>query len=248
MDVALSLLAALIATGFAVELRRDWKRRSRPHAAVWSVAIGAFALATWALFAGLAFGWNETIFRIFYYVGAIANIPLLAAGSVYLVFGPRVGRRFLMAVLVWLAAGALAVFAAPIDGSLDALGIPEGSDLFGFTVSIGAVTVPGPRFFAAFSGAVGTMIVIGLALYSAFRFWSSNRRLALGNVLIVAGILAPALGGSLTALGEGTALALSLLVGAVLLWTGYRVAVSARGRDGRAAVGPVGHDHPGENQ
>lgn len=248
MDVALSLLAALVATGFALELGRDWRRRGRPHAAIWSVAVGAFALATWALFAGLAFGWNETIFRIFYYVGAIANIPLFAAGSVYLVLGPRVGRRFLTVVLVWLGAGAVAVFAAPVEGSLATLEIPEGSDLLGFTASIGAVTVPGPRFFAAFSGAVGTVIVVGLGLYSVFRSWASNRRLAVGNLLIVAGVLAPALGGSLTALGEGTGLALSLLVGAVLLWMGYRVAVSARGRDGGAAVGAVADDHAGEDQ
>ena len=248
MDVALALLAALVGTGFAVELGRDWRRRGRPHAAVWSVAVGAYALATWALFAGLAFGWNETVFRVFYFVGAVANIPLFAAGSVYLVFGPKVGRWFLAVVLAWIAAGAVAIFAAPVDGSLGAIVIPEGSDLFGFTVSLGGATFPGPRIFAAISGAVGTTIFVGLALYSAFRFWATNRRLALGNLLIVVGVLAPALGGSLTALGEGTALAFSLLVGAGFLWAGYRVAVSARRGNRSTPVGAVRHDHAGEDQ
>ena len=248
MDVLASLVAALVATGFAVELFRSWRQRQRAHAAIWTVAVGAYALATWALFAGLAFGWNETVFRIFYYLGAIANIPLFAAGSVSLVFGGRSGRRFLTVVLVWLAAGALAVAAAPIEGSLDAVGIPEGSDLYGFSVSLAGITFPGPRFFAAVGGAAGSVVVIGLALYSALRFWRSNRRLAVGNLLIVAGVLAPALGGSLTALGEGTALAFSLLVGAVLLWLGYHVAVSARRDHRRPAVSAVGGDDAGEDQ
>ena len=72
--------------------------------------------------------------------------------------------------------------------------------------------------------------------------------LAVGNLLIVAGVLAPALGGSLTALGEGTALAFSLLVGAVLLWFGYHVAVSARRDHRRPAVSAVGGDDAGEDQ
>ena len=65
---------------------------------------------------------------------------------------------------------------------------------------------------------------------SAVRSWSSNRRLAGGNLLIVLGALAPAAGGSLTAVGEGGGLALSLLLGAALLYSGYRMAVSARSR------------------
>jgi hypothetical protein len=71
-------------------------------------------------------------------------------------------------------------------------------------------------------------VIVGLAGYSAFRFWNTNRMLAAGNLLIVLGTLAPAFGGSLTALGEAAGFAIALLIGAALLWAGYRVATGSR--------------------
>jgi hypothetical protein len=51
--------------------------------------------------------------------------------------------------------------------------------------------------------------------------------LAYGNILIISGVLVPAFGGSLTALGESSALAISLALGITLLWLGYHMASSA---------------------
>ena len=209
-ETALAVLAAVAASGFAVELFISYRARPRMHALVWTLAMAAYALATWALVIGLGFGWSVATFKAFYFLGAIANIPLLASGSVYLVLGERVGRWFLTAALVWIAIGLVLVVASPLTAAVEAGGIPEGRDLFG---------AAGPRIVAAVSGAVGTIVIVGLAL---------NRRLAVGNLLIMAGVLSPALGGSLTGLGESATLTLSLLVGAVLLWSGYRVASGAR--------------------
>ncbi len=234
MDVTLAVLAAAVATAFAVELARSAARRPRLHARVWAVAMGMYAVATWALVAGLTAGWTSAGFRVFYLFGAIANIPFLAAGSVALVVGERAGRRFALAVAGFVVLGAIAVVAAPLRSAVAAVGIPEGSELFAFGIEVGSATVPGPRVFAVIAGAVGTVVLIGFALVSAARAWLPNRRLAVGNLLIVGGALAPALGGSLTALGAGAGLALSLLVGAVLLYGGYRMAGAARIRS-RAA-------------
>ncbi|MGI9585908.1 MAG: hypothetical protein ACR2N7_10000, partial [Acidimicrobiia bacterium] len=147
---------------------------------------------------------------------------LLAAGSIAL-FNEKAGRRALTVITLWLVFGFFAVFLAPFSNA-PGDGIPEGSEVFGFTFMIDALTLPGPRFFAAVSGAVGTLIVVGFALASIARFWASDRRRALGNVLIVGGALVPAFGGSLTAIGESSALSLSLAVGITMLWLGYRLA------------------------
>ena len=219
METLLVVVAAVVASGFAVELFVGWRRRPRTHALVWTLAMAAYALATWALVIGLSSGWSETSFKAFYFLGAIANILLLATGSVFLVVGDRAGRRFLVFALVWIGLGLALVVISPVSTPIATDGIPEGSELFG----------AGPRIIAAVSGAVGTIVLVGLALYSTVRFWGSNRRLGLGNILIVLGALAPALGGTLTGLGESSALAVSLLIGAVLLWAGYRVASGARG-------------------
>ena len=97
------MLAALAATGFAVDLALSYRIRPRPHAGVWAVAMGMYALATWSLAVGLGWGWSEATFKSFFYFGAIANIPLLAAGSVHLNASPRAARWFTIGVSASLA-------------------------------------------------------------------------------------------------------------------------------------------------
>jgi len=227
MDVLLAVIGATIATAFAVQLFVTWRIRKRLHAEIWVVAFGAYAVATWSLAHGLAFGWTSISFRTFYFLGAIANISLLAVGSLAL-WRESAGRRALTPVSLWLVFGFFATFLAPFVTSLPVEGIPEGSEVFDFTFMIDALTLPGPRLFAAISGAIGTIVIVGFAAVPAVRAWRTNRRLAYGNLLIVGGVLAPAFGGSLTALGESSALAISLAVGITLLWFGYRWATTAR--------------------
>ncbi len=224
MNVVVAAVAALVAAWFAVRLYVAHRDRHRLHLLVWSVAMAMFATATAALAGGLQFGWSPAIFRLFYLLGAIVNIPLLAAGSVALVLGESAGRRFTAGVIGFTVAGALAVVTAPLAGSLAGVEVPEGSELFDFTVAVGGFSVPGPRVFAVIAGAVGTTIVVVLAGLSAVRWWRAERRRSVANLFIVGGMLGPALGGSLTALGEGGGLAMSLLVGAVLLYTGFVMA------------------------
>lgn len=227
MDLTLSIIAATIASWFAIELYASWRRRPRLHAEIWSMAFAAYAIASWALVMGLALGWTSFSFRTFYFFGAIANIPLLAAGSVALA-NERAGRIAVRITALWVVFGFFSTYLAPFVDVLPVSSIPEGSEVFDFSFAIDALRLPGPRLFAAISGAVGSMIVIGLATVTALRWWSRNRRLAIGNLMIIGGILAPAFGGSLTALGESAALAVSLAVGITLLWIGYRLAASAR--------------------
>lgn len=233
----MSVLAGTVATAFAFDIGRSAMRRPRLHATVWTVAMAFFALATWALAAGLALGWSSSSFRVFYFFGAIANIPLLAAGSVALGGGERWGRRAVAVTAAFIVLGGLATVAAELPGPVPDAGVPEGSELFAFGLEAAGITLPGPRVFAVAAGAVGTVVIVGFALATAVRVRTSNRRLATGNVLIVLGALAPAAGGSLTAVGEGSGLALSLLVGSALLYAGYRLAGSAR-RPAATVIGP----------
>jgi hypothetical protein len=227
MDTVLPVIGASVATWLAIELFRSWRKSKRLHSEIWALAFAAYALATWALAAGLGFGWTSLSFRLFYYLGAIANISLLAAGSVALQSN-KWGGRALKVTALWLVLGFFATFLAPFTESLPGTGVPEGSDVFGFTFVIDALTLPGPRLFAAISGALGTLVIVGLALVTVMRSWKPLRRLAYGNLLIVAGVIVPATGGSLTALGESAALSLTLTVGIVLLWAGYSMASGAR--------------------
>lgn len=229
MDLVLATVAAVIATEFAVDLWLGHRRRPRRHAATWSLAMAMYALATWALVVGLANGWSDTSFRVFYLLGAIANIPLLALGSLMLTSSEAVARRATVGVIAFLGLATWITMAAPAVGDIAGIGIPEGSEVFAAgMVEIDGAPLPSPRTFAAIAGGVGTVVIVGLAVRSIMRHRNTNRRIVWGNVLIVLGTLAPATGGSLTALGEGGGFALSLLIGATLLWAGYRTASGVR--------------------
>lgn len=225
MDSLLSLLAAVTATGLAVRLGYSWKQRPRPHVGAWALAMAMYATATWALFVGVALDWSSGGFRVFYGLGAILNVPFLGIGSAYLVWGERTGRRLLEFFSIAGAFALFITFTAPFTESLPASGLPEGSEVF---ADIGEVGPAGPRFYALIFNILGTLLLAGLALMSVVAFWRSNRRLVYGNLLIILGAVFPAFGGSLFAVGETSAFALSLLAGAGLLWAGFEVASGAR--------------------
>jgi hypothetical protein len=235
MDLLFSIVAALVASAFTIDLFLGWRNRRRLHAEVWTLAFACYALASWALVAGLAMGWSSLSFRLFYFFGGIANIPFLAAGAIALVVSERAARRFLTPTVLWVLFGFFSTFLAPFVNPLPVDGIPEGSGVFEFTFMLDALTLPGPRMFAAVSGAVGTVVIVVLSLVTIARVFRTNSKLALANVYIILGALAPAVGGTFTAFGESAGLSLSLMIGITLLWLGYRKAVSARSVDAAPA-------------
>lgn len=179
--------------------------------------MGMYALATWALAWGLASGWEGAVYRVFFLFGAILNVMFLGLGAVFLVGGRRLGAALLVAFSAFAAGASAVTLTAEFVGPLPVGGVPAGSELFA-GLSEGIAT---PRLWAVVGNSVGTALLVGFALYTLLATVRSNRKVAGANALIIAGALAPAAGGSLTGLGEGGGLAVSLLAGASLLWAGY---------------------------
>jgi hypothetical protein len=218
MDSLLALLAALAATAFAADLWLDYRRRPRPHIAAYGTGMTMFAIATWAFYLGLTFGWTGPLYRTFYLFGAILNIPFLALGSMFLVVGKRSGHAMALVLAAFAAISITLTATVPFANPLPEEGVPHDVFATGF----------GPRLFAIIGGAMGATILIVLAVVSIFRFWRKNRRIVWGNLLIVAGTFAAASGGTGLALGESSAFAISLLAAVTLIWAGYRVASGSR--------------------
>jgi hypothetical protein len=76
----------------------------------------------------------------------------------------------------------------------------------------------------------GTLTLVGGAIYSAYLFWRkkilANRMY--GNILIAAGALSPAMGGTFLRTGLVDFLYLSELVGAILMFIGFFLATSGK--------------------
>jgi hypothetical protein len=194
-----------------------------------------FTVASASLWVAAVAGWSEPTFRVFYLFGAILNVPWLALGTVELLGGPRWGRPCAggLALLSAFAAGVMAV--TPFVGPIVADELPEGSEVF----------EPLPRILAAVCSGGAALVIIGGALWSAWRVLRGRRRgmaptsaapgrLAVGNLLIAAGTLVLSASGTLNArLGAETAFAVTLATGVTVLFAGFLVATSGSSASSR---------------
>ncbi|MCU1457327.1 MAG: hypothetical protein JWL73_1419 [Actinomycetia bacterium] len=220
MVPGLAFLATAVATLFAQATLARYTAGRKPHELAWTVALAMFAVASAALALGASTGWDNGTFRVFYLFGAVLNVPWLALGTVYLLFGLTVGRRvqWFLVFVSGLAAGVL--FTAPIDGPLKGNTIPVGSDVFGVF----------PRVLAATGSGVAAIVIFAGAIYSAVRFARRRSqpgaaRMAAANGLIALGTLVLSSGGLVQGVvGHDEAFTLSVAVGISVVYAGFLVA------------------------
>lgn len=230
LTAVLAACAALIALAFALMCLDRFLNRRQPQELAWSVAMALFSVGSLALWFGESVGWNALAFRIFFLAGAVLNVAWLALGTLYLLAGRRVGD----VVRAWLiAASSFAsgvVLFVPLKSSVGGHELPTGREVFG----------PFSRALAAIGSGVPALVIIGGAVWSAWRILrgnspsltstvrrqiSSPRRLALGNTLIAVGTLVLSGSGSLAGrFGKDQAFAITLLAGVTVLFVGFLVA------------------------
>src|SRR4051794_8175516 len=238
-QTAAAVGAALVALAFAMSTFERWLAGRRRHELAWSASLLMFSLASATLAAGAAAGWNGTLFRLFYLFGAIANVPFLALGTIYLLAGRSQGDRWALGIGLFTAFAAGVIAVAPFTAPLPTDTLAQGSEVFG----------PLPRVLAATASAVGALIVLGGAIWSAWRLWRSkagSRRLVLSNGLIAAGTLITGASGLLNSvLDKQTGFAVTLLIGISVIFAGFLVAPSApRPAAAAGQLEPVRPDRP----
>jgi hypothetical protein len=225
LHAALAAAATLVALAFCLATLERWTARHRDHELAWTIALGLFAAGSGALWLGASLGWGEWSFKVFYLCGAIANVPLLAVGTVYLLRGERSGRLAFVGAVLFATFAAGWVLAAPLEGPIPPDELPRGSDVFG----------PVPRVLAAVGSGVGATVLLLGALWSAVSLIvgrrgqtatpsgaPSPRRLAAANGCIAAGTVVLSAGGLLNStLGEMDAFSVSLVAGVTLIFAGF---------------------------
>lgn len=196
MDAILAFAAALL----ALRLAGLSARRRRPADVAWAWALAAYAVAAAAIAWGEAAGWDGRAFRVYYGAGALATVPLLAAGSLLLDGRRRVALAFVVAAAI----GVGVALAMPVHGAFGGEGLPPAQDHVAF--------VPA-RLLAIVGNSLGTLAVVWIAVRTL-------RRRPLGNALILAGVAAAAIGSGVAGLGAGGA-AVGIAVGVALLYAGF---------------------------
>jgi hypothetical protein len=201
--------AALVALRLAGRLLTRWRERRRPELAAWAASLTAYAVASAALAWGAAAGWSEAPFRLYYLCGALLTAALLGTGSLLLAGF----RRAAPLALVYSGLAAGVMLAEPLRRPVGGEEIPAAAE---------HLDVFPARVLAIAGNSVGTLAVVGIAL------WTIRRR-PLGNALIVAGTAVAAVGSTLFGTGVASA-GISIALAALLLYAGFVVPGGGRSR------------------
>ncbi len=209
----LPLVTALVSGAFAVAVALQYLRKRRPPQLAWAIGLLLFTVAAFMGFLARSGGATDVEYRLFYLFGAITNVAWLALGTVYIV-APRFGRPALGVVLALSAVAVYAVFAAPVDIAVavdTGKGYPDGSL---------------PRILAAIGSGVGSLVLIGGALWSAWVFFRRRNqgRRALANAIIAVGVFIVAAGGTVAFTGASGILELTNLLGVSVMFVGFLLA------------------------
>jgi hypothetical protein len=217
LETSVAVAAAMIGVAFGMSTLERWLRARRPYELAWTAALAMFAVAAGALAYGSQAGWSGPVFRVFYLFGAIADVPVLALGTVYLLAGPRVGRVAAAGVALVCAFAAGVLVMAPFRAPLPVDQLVQGSKVFG----------PLPRVLAGVASAGGAITIFAGAVWSAWRVRRNHapRRLLWSNGLIALGTLILGASGTFNSVfGAMTAFAVTLLIGISVIFVGFLMA------------------------
>lgn len=215
----LPLFATIISAAFSIViLNHYFVARRRPHELMWSISFGLFSVgAACQVYADLAGGWTPIAARLYYLCGAILTVAYLGMGTAFLLFSRRVLNALLVVMVLFTAFATYTLFTVPVDGV--AL-----NQVLGYkAVQVADKT---PRYLAAVSNTIGTILVVGGALWSGVAFWRKRimKSRMIGVFLIAAGTTIVAVGGTvlgLTGLDNPEYHYLSMAIGVTVMFGGY---------------------------
>lgn len=232
------LLSTLVTFGFAGAVLRRYFVRHGPHLLMWAIGLVLYGLGTLAEVI-LSLGFHGLVLKAWYLTGAMLTAAWLGQGTLHLLV--RKGRTawWFTAGLAVVSLVALAlVAAAPLTSAAAAFqtSVPVSTQYKAILVRSGGITV-----LTILLNIYGTITMVGGAIYSAYLFWRKQVLLqrVIGNILIAAGALFPAMAGSFVKAGLVDGLYISELFGAVLMFIGFINATSQAVPRPASAARPV---------
>jgi len=214
---------------FAFFVLRRYAKRKGLHLLLWGIGVIMYGVGGFCEGYYGAFGWQPLIFRLWYLFGAILVAAWLGQGTVYLLARRRWAHALTILLILGSVYGAVRVFSAELDPTQMTSSVHTGSELSGH-----AIVTPGVRVLTPFFNLYGTVTLVGGAAWSAWIFWRKRILLhrTIGNILIAAGAILPAFGGTFSRMGVPSALYIGELLGVVLIFIGFLRATTPMAKEG----------------
>lgn len=214
-------LSTIVSFIFTVVVYTRYRQRGGIHLLLWALGLLFYGLGTLGeVILGLTY--SAFVLKLWYLMGAMLTAAWLGMGTVHLLI--RKGNTAMILTWVLAAVSLLAVFlvfSAPVNDVAYEVSRPASEQYRDILTRSGLII-----FLTILLNIYGTITLVGGAIYSAFLFWRkkvlANRMY--GNILIAAGALSPALGGTFLKAGLVDFLYLSELIGAVVMFAGFILA------------------------
>jgi len=237
----MSVISASVTGVFAfLVLRRWWnttsgpQKKRRPHLLAWGIGLTMYFLGTLSQVV-LTIVWSPFFFGLWYWAGALMVAPWLGQGTAYLLIRRgSIARNIQMALIL---VGVMTLPWTLFFTEFNPQAWEQGADMTEIyrDHTVDGEVIPGilqgeargtVRFFSPVMNVWGTILLVGGAIYSArlFRRKQIMRNRMVGNWLIAAGGLLPALGGALIRLGDPSFKYIGEMLGAVLIFAGFYIA------------------------
>lgn len=232
------ILSTLVSFAFAGSVLSRYRFKQGKHLLFWGLGLVFYGLGTLSEVIS-AFSFSPAVLKLWYLSGAMLTAAWLGQGTAFLLIRKR-------GVAGWMAAGLVAVSllsaalvaAAPVTAASAGYNVAEplSTQYQDILVRSGLVTA-----LTIVLNVYGTILLVGGAIYSAYLFWRKRVLLhrVVGNILIAAGALMPAMAGSMVKAGVVDWLYVSELGGVILMYVGFLQATAARPvekPEGREAV------------
>jgi hypothetical protein len=223
VNTFLPFVSSLISFIFAAYVFKRFAVKKGNHLLLWGIGMVFYGIGGFCEGFYGAFGWNSLVYRLWYLFGAILVAAWLGQGTVYLLAKKEWAHGLMVLLLAGSIFGAYKVFTAVLDPSMLTASVHTGSELSGH-----AIVTDGVRGLTPIFNLYGTVSLVGGAVYSAWIFFRKRVLLhrTIGNILIAVGAIAPAFGGAFSRMGIPAALYIGELVGAVLMFIGFRRATT----------------------
>ena len=219
----ISILMMICSGVFATLVLRSWLAKRRPHLLAWGGGLLLYFIASLSQVV-LTFMWSGLAYRLWYWAGALMVAPWLGQGTIFLlVRRGSIARNSMMALSLVSLMTFIWMFITPLTPSLP---WAVGQDIVVLTDEIMPPFSGSVRAFVPITNGMGTLMLVGGALWSARLFASKqimpNR--VIGNALIALGGVLPASGGYFIRLGQPNYKFTLDLLGVILIFIGYLVA------------------------
>jgi len=216
-------ISTVVTFAFVVAVYNRYRQRGGIHLLLWALGLLFYGLGTLSEVI-LSLTFNTFVLKIWYLTGAMLTAAWLGMGSVHLLIRKGNVAKILTWVLAVVSVLALVlIISAPANSAAYDVTHPA-SGQYKDILTRNGLTI----LLTILLNIYGTLTLVGGAIYSAFLFWRkkvlANRMF--GNILIAAGALSPAMGGSLLKAGMTDMLYLSEFIGAVLMYIGFILATS----------------------